>query len=152
MKRKQGDMWSSYDEADLFLVTTNSTLRSDGALVMGRGIALEATRRFPNLQARAGAAIARAGAVSGFYGVLQPYPAHRAEHKLGLFQVKYHWRDKAGLDLIERSAEMLCQLVEETGLQNVHLNFPGIGNGHLPLHQVLPIVEQLPDAVTVWTK
>lgn len=31
MKRKQGDMWSSYNQADLFLVTTNSTLRNDGA-------------------------------------------------------------------------------------------------------------------------
>lgn len=38
-----GDMWTAFEQADLFLITTNSFLRkSDASLVMGAGIAWEA--------------------------------------------------------------------------------------------------------------
>jgi hypothetical protein len=47
MKLTNGNMWSAYPQADLFLITTNSTLKNDGCLVMGKGIALEAAQRFP---------------------------------------------------------------------------------------------------------
>lgn len=46
---RRGDMWTAYEPADLFLITTNSTIRPDGALVMGRGIARQARDRFPGL-------------------------------------------------------------------------------------------------------
>ena len=39
MQLARGDMWSAYDGADLFLVTTNSVVTHDGKLVMGAGIA-----------------------------------------------------------------------------------------------------------------
>jgi len=42
MRLEQGDMWSVYDRADLFLVTTNSTLTKSGKLVMSAGIARQA--------------------------------------------------------------------------------------------------------------
>ncbi|MCO5205659.1 MAG: hypothetical protein M9928_11545, partial [Anaerolineae bacterium] len=56
---RQGDMWSAWDSADLFVITTNSTLRADGALVMGRGIARQARNRFPGIAAALGRAIAQ---------------------------------------------------------------------------------------------
>ena len=34
---QRGDMWTAFATADLFLITTNSTIRKDGALVMERG-------------------------------------------------------------------------------------------------------------------
>jgi hypothetical protein len=46
---QQGDMWSAYNRANLFLVTTNSTLKRNNALVMGRGIARQARDRFPGI-------------------------------------------------------------------------------------------------------
>lgn len=42
-------MWTAYDDADLFLITTNSTLKKNGVLVMGRGIARQACDRCPGL-------------------------------------------------------------------------------------------------------
>ena len=36
---KTGNMWTAFDETALFLLTTNSTVKRNGALVMGRGIA-----------------------------------------------------------------------------------------------------------------
>ncbi len=49
-----GNMWTAYEPADLFLITTNSTIRRDGALVMGRGIARQAKERFPDLDVTLG--------------------------------------------------------------------------------------------------
>lgn len=46
---RTGDMWSSYDEADLFLITTNATITTRGALVMGRGIARQANDAYIKL-------------------------------------------------------------------------------------------------------
>ena len=42
---KTGNMWDSWDDADLFLITTNAVIKVNGELVMGRGIALEARQR-----------------------------------------------------------------------------------------------------------
>jgi hypothetical protein len=51
---KTGDMWTAFDEATLFLLTTNATIKRNGALVMGRGIARQARDRFPGLDAALG--------------------------------------------------------------------------------------------------
>lgn len=67
-----GDMWQQYEQADLFLITTNSALRRDGALVMGRGIARQARERFPGLDAALGQEIQQR---CGSLGVL--WPAHQ---------------------------------------------------------------------------
>ncbi|MFW6042645.1 MAG: hypothetical protein ACOC9C_03095, partial [Chloroflexota bacterium] len=79
-------MWTAYDDADLFLITTNSTLKKNGALVMGRGIAQQARNRFPGLDLALGREIARRCGNRGEYGLLVSprWPAA----KLGAFQVK----------------------------------------------------------------
>jgi len=153
MKLKKGDMWSALDHADLFLVTTNAMVRKDGALVMGRGIAREAATRYTQLPYEAGKWLKVSGLQRSFYGVLRPYPQlDHPMHKLGLFQVKFHWADDASLDLIANSTQVLRDLIEEEGYEDVHLNFPGIGNGRLSYSDVLPVVKHLPDAVTLWTR
>lgn len=153
MKQRQGDMWSAFDSAELFLVTTNSFTRNDGALVMGRGIALETKERFPEFPYRAGEWLKVSGLRMGKYGLLLPYAdTDHPLHKLGCFQVKYHFKEAAELDLIQYSVELLNQLVEEDSLQDVHLNFPGIGAGQLRYDDVLPVVSRLSDHVTLWTK
>ena len=46
---EHGDMWSVFGKTDLFCITTNSFIRRDGQLVMGRGIALAAKKRVPHI-------------------------------------------------------------------------------------------------------
>lgn len=46
---RPGNMWTAYAAADLFLISTNSTIRQDGALVMGRGIARQANDAYIKL-------------------------------------------------------------------------------------------------------
>jgi len=151
-----GNMWSAYDDADLFVITTNAAIKRNGALVMGRGIARQARNRFPGLDTALGqqilsvcgspSASLRTG--QGEYGLLVSPRWPTA--KLGIFQVKFHYRQAASLDLIRRSTAMLCAWCADHPYTQVALNFPGIGNGRLRREDVLPIVAQLPDQVTIW--
>ena len=76
---KTGDMWTAYTTADLFLITTNSTLKtSSHALVMGRGIARQAKERFPGLDIALGGQIQALCGNQGIYGLLvKPALANR---------------------------------------------------------------------------
>lgn len=143
-----GDMWTAYAAADLFLITTNATITTRGALVMGRGIARQAKERFPGLDIALGRQIQALCGNQGIYGLLVSprWPAA----KLGAFQVKRHFSQPASLELIRRSAVTLCAWCAEHPTATVAVNFPGIGNGCLRRADVLPIVTQLPEQVTIW--
>jgi hypothetical protein len=145
---RTGDMWTAYEGADLFLITTNSTLRKDGVLVMGRGIARQAKERFPGLDVVLGAQIQTICGSQGIYGLLISPRWPKA--RLGAFQVKRHWRQSADLALIEKSTTALMHWVTCHADRQVCLNFPGIGNGRLPRTAVLPILQHLPDNVIIW--
>ena len=149
---RQGDMWSVFDDADLFLITTNSTLKggSNGPrLVMGRGIARQARDRFPGLDIALGRHIHADCGHLGRYGLL--VSPRRPAAKLGAFQVKTHFAPPASLDLIQFSTSALCAWCRSHPDARVHLNFPGIGNGRLTPAGVRPIVMQLPEIVTIWS-
>jgi hypothetical protein len=145
MKLAQGDMWSAYDQADLFLVTTNHVVTRDDKLVMGAGIARQALDRFPDLDKALGKAVLGAGTP---YGLL--VSPHWPRAKLGAFQTKGEWKAGARGALIDFSTHMLLEWCEEHPTAQVHLNMPGVGLGGLPREVVLPILEPLPDTVTVW--
>lgn len=166
MQLAKGNMWNATRDraADVYLVTTNNYLRNNGSLVMGRGAASQVTRMWTGIDMEFGGLIeaeavrqAATGecrnAVKLEYGVLvapSPYALKGRDVWLGIFQVKYRWWDSADLGLIERSVGVLGKWVEANPGMRVALNFPGIGNGHLKRADVMPMVERLPDAVTVW--
>ena len=147
MKLANGNMWSAYPQADLFLITTNSTLKNNGCLVMGKGIALETAQRFPALPHKLGIAVAREGTTYGLL-VAKNWP----NAKIGAFQVKTDWRKPALPELITLSTQMLSDWCTNHPDAQVHLNFPGVGAGGLYAGLVLTIIRELPDTVTVWRK
>ena len=142
-----GNMWDEFHDADYFIFTGNAFVKNNGALVMGRGIAKQVRDTFRGIDVRLGTAITAAklqGASGNFYGTI-------VGKKIGVFQVKYHWSDKADLGLIAKSAEMLLEIANNHPSKTFHMNFPGIGNGHLKYEDVLPLLEFLPDNVFIWT-
>ncbi|WP_420640503.1 hypothetical protein [Candidatus Leptofilum sp.] len=145
---QRGDMWTVFATADLFLITTNSTIRQDGALVMGRGIAKQARDRFPGLAASLGRHILNTCGRLGDYGLLVSprWPAA----KLGAFQVKLYYSQPASLELIRHSTAIFCAWCAVHPDAKVVLNYPGIGNGRFRREVVLPIIAQLPEQVTIW--
>ena len=145
MELKIGDMWTVFDDVDLFCITTNETLTKRGALVMGAGIARQARDRFSGIDLRFGQLVANLDQPYGLL-VLPDYPAG----KLAAFQVKHHFRSDASLDLIARSTKMLIDWCSIHPEAKVALNFPGIGLGNLDEETVLPIIDKLPEQVQVW--
>jgi len=148
MIQKFGNMWDAYDDADLFLITTNSFVTQRGTLVMGRGIAQQTRDRFPGIDRAFAKQITKRNAHLKMYGLL--IPDDWPEHKIGCFQVKTHWGRPARLKLIRLSTYDLWHWTKEHPDASVHLNFPGIGYGQLYYEDVLPVVQFLPDSVTVW--
>ncbi len=145
-----GDMWSVFEEVDLFLITANAAIKRNGALVMGRGIAREARDRFPGLDGILGRWIAdTVGPESRYNLLISPrWPKAR----LGLFQVKFHWKESADITLISEGVDDLIEWCSDNPGKEVALNYPGIGNGRVHPMQVAPFVNKLPDCVTLWTK
>lgn len=130
-------------EGTITLVTTNSFVRKDGALVMGAGAAKAATIALPGIQFEFGKVIRHMST----YGVKW---AHHQGHWWGAFQVKRFWGDQASLELIGTSTERLARVAMERPHITFRMNFPGIGNGKLDYDDVLPIVKALPDNVHLY--
>jgi hypothetical protein len=154
---KTGNMWTAYENADLYLITTNSTLKKGThALIMGRGITRQARDRFPGLDVALGkqilnvcgnpSTLLRTG--QGHYSLL--VSPRWPQARLGAFQVKRHYAQPASLELVRHSTAVLCAWCTEHPNALVHLNFPGIGNGRLSREDVLPIIMPLPDQVAIW--
>lgn len=148
MKLQRGNMWTAYDEADYFLITTNSFLKGNGALVMGRGIAREARDRFPGLDHAFGSAIGSRCGHLGYYHLL--FGSFWKQPKLGAFQVKSHYQNEASMALIQETVYRLRTAAYLEPAKSFHLNFPGIGNGNLLRAVVLPTLDILPDNVFIW--
>lgn len=146
---RKGNIWDVWDDANLVCITTNSVIKSNGELVMGKGIALEAKNKMPGLPIIAGDLVHYFGNRYGFIYV----PLHPP---IGLFQTKYHYSGKSDIELIRFSVSKLIDFITDdlycNAFESINLNFPGINNGMLARDVVLPIISKLPDIVHVWEK
>jgi hypothetical protein len=141
-----GNLWDFHDQGHWIAITTNVSVRRDGRAVMGRGVAREAARRYPELQAFLGKVILRSG------GRVWPLVRWR----IFTYPVKWRWHERADLNLIELSA---CELVSKVnGMQRqklgglgvdpdekVYLVRPGCGNGGLTWAVVKPVIAPILD-------
>lgn len=134
------------DDSDLALFTGNSTIRRDGGLVMGRGLARQVRDRLPGVDR----AIAQAIDRRTTYGVAVADSFRVGRAAVGAFQVKRFWGDAADLGLIAHSVACLNTfLTPKPADYRVILNYPGIGNGRLTLKQVAPLIAGLDARVVV---
>jgi len=140
MIRENGNMWDIWDLTDKFIFTGNSTVKRNGALVMGRGIAREVRDRFTGIDLKIGNAIKFD--VGQNYGFLEG-------SKICVFQVKHHWGNPASLQLVRASVAKMRANVDPT--LRYDMNFPAIGNGGLSYNEVYPLIKELPDNVHIWT-
>lgn len=144
---EHGDMWSVFDTPNtVFVFTANSTVKSNGALVMGRGIALAVRIRLEGIDLALGRIISAQQDPDDFGFVILDYHGKR----IGAFQVKTYYGDSASLQLIRRSADKLGRWSIENLATTVHMNFPGIGYGRLYESAVLPMITSLPENVHIW--
>lgn len=152
MKLIKGELFNSLD--DIVLVTGNSCIKWDGSAVMGRGAALELKNKLTGIDLVFGGMINKICGNLGMYGVVHTALSYPELDKVyGLFQVKYHFKDKALLSLIEYSTYELSKMIDGIFYtKTISMNFPGVGFGHLKYEDVLPIVEKLPDSITLYIR
>lgn len=141
MKEEFGDIWEKYDQGYWIVITTNGSVKKDGTAVMGRGIALQAKQRFPDIPLRLGRAISEDGNLPVFF----------PRYRVVTLPVKRVWSEKADLDLIYTSCLRLEQGVLAVFKIKVPIYTvrPGCGNGGLKWEDVKPVISFLSDDFVV---
>lgn len=134
----RGNLWE-YD-ADVYVITTNGTVKKDGSCVMGRGCAREAKEMFPGIDKDLGKLISKGGNYP--WNVRSPKKDGKRKH-IWSFPVKNHWNEQASLELIEYSAMSLdlSLSVMSYPIETIVVPRPGCGNGGLDWKDVKPILE-----------
>jgi hypothetical protein len=143
MKETTGNLWEQ--DADAICITTNGFVKKNGACVMGRGCALEATRYCPGIEFSLGALILRYGNHVYELGRWRTFAPHDHPTQIFSFPTKHKWIEKSDIDLIERSAHELATHTYELGYERVVLPRPGCGNGQLSWDNVKPVLEKILD-------
>ena len=141
----QENLWQ-YVPGGLIAVTTNASIKYNGALVMGRGAAKEAVQRIRDIDLEAGTAIAYAGPMYGFLPLRMP---EEKKMGFGIFQVKKAWNEKAHVKLILNAVMKLREFALEHPEMPIRLNYPGIGNGGLTMDEVEPYLVHLDECANV---
>ena len=137
MREDIGNLWTY--PADAVVITTNGFVKKNGEVVMGRGCALEAAIKWPNLPKWIGQAIEDYG------NHVFAFRRDIGNLKIFTMPVKHHWREKADIKLIKRSAEELTAEVNAWGYKTVVMPRPGCGNGQLDWEDVKPVLEEILD-------
>lgn len=135
MREVQGNIWDYREGGHWVVITTNGTIRKDGACVMGRGIALQAAKRVIQLPLMLGTCIKAHGNKLFTFLTL----------RIVAFPVKTHWKSPADLRLIEKSTKELADFVSREGIGEIYMVRPGCGNGGLDWKDVKPVLERYLD-------
>ena len=135
MQELRGDIWNYHEDGQWIVITTNGAVRHDGACVMGRGVALQAAQKFPDLPYRIGDRIRQSGNHVYAFTTLRIFS----------FPVKRIWSETASLSLIVESAEQLVKFLGVMKIDRVYCVRPGCGNGGLTWSTVKPSIETIFD-------
>ena len=126
-------------DAEVLVCTINNTIKNDGSLVMGRGIALAFNKEFPYLAQRWGKVIegmAEGGHTD--FGVVLDGPrtwGHNQIYLVGL-QTKRHWGDPSPIELVVESVKKLRDLADLLCWSRVICPKFGCANGKLSWDEV----------------
>jgi hypothetical protein len=129
---------------DIYLFTGNPIRKRNGAIVMGRGAAQDVRDTYPGVDKVFGDKLKNRPLANLVWVTI------RAKQHIGWFKVKNHWQNKANLELIEASVDDLNRIAFNNPNVTFHMNYPGIGNGHLDVNAVQPLLERLPNNVWVY--
>lgn len=148
------ELWRDPGNPGIVVVTTNSIVQSNGALVMGSGAAGEAVTKIEGIEHECGRAVLEHGSQYGFIEIRPPKPdeGERGRRGFGIFQTKYDYKKRSDLSLIRYSTQKLADYAITHPDVQIRVNYPGIGSGRLKPEDVEPILASLPDNVTICSK
>ena len=140
LKLIQGNIWNAYFQEiiqqPLLIITTNNVIKSNGELVMGKGIAAEAAAIWPWLPKHA---------ADMLYARTRPHDDYHflLLGPVALLQTKRDWKDKSDLALIHNGLLDLKDFCSHFPKVGVYMPCPGIGNGGLSIDEVKPLLEEI---------
>ena len=152
MREQFGDLWDFAAQPNsVACVTTNGYVNARGECVMGRGVALQAKKRYPGLAKIVGQAIKAEGNHVRRFNLT---PSGPSDTWVVVFPTKHVWWRPSDPELIHQSAEELKVLANEHFNTTFYLPCPGCANGGLNWADVKPVLEEvgLPDNVVVIDK
>lgn len=121
MKEIVGDLWSYYLKPDTTIfITTNGEWNAKGLAVMGRGCAKEAAERFHGIRSQLAQLLRDNGNV-----------VQELREGLWSFPVKHHWKERADIELITRSAATVMGMALKAPEHTFVIPRPGCANGKL---------------------
>jgi hypothetical protein len=123
------DIWTHAREDTFIVVPTNGFVKSNGDAVMGRGLAYQASKKFPTLQHELGSMLKEHG------NYVYTFPTYG----IVTFPVKDVWWNKATLELIDKSCQELSHIIEFSS-KRFFIPRVGCGNGQLSWNDVKPIL------------
>lgn len=145
MKEVRGDLWAYYNAGGWIVIPTNGSVNVKGLAVMGRGVALQAAKKFPPLKEEEDPGIQ--SVLGDRLRLVGNIPFILYRYEVLTFPVKHRWSDeRADPNLIVQSAQRLKDLVDTAGLTEIFLPCVGCGNGRLSWLFIKPRVEPFMDS------
>ena len=149
MREHKGDLWAEFGHPGHRIgISTNGFVKRNGAAVMGRGCARQATQLFPGVELLLGIYIKTRGNVPGYLR-LDGGECDPASDRLMILPVKHNWWEKADLELVTNSIEFLDNEALADPDWTFHVPRLGCGNGKLDWDVVKIWMETLLDNVVV---
>lgn len=132
MKIIKGNIWDYWEEGNNIIIPTNGTIKQDNRAVMGKGLALQATKKAYNIEYILGEKLIKTG-----------NHVYHLRNRIFNFPTKYNWWEHASLVLIDNSAKELLEVSKDfkTNLLYV-LPKVGCGSGGLNWKNVQPILDK----------
>ena len=127
-----------YIEGDIFrspaqvLVNTVNT-----AGVMGKGIALEFKKRYPDMFQIYRESCEKRSIKTGMLML-----CYEPDHWVLLFPTKEHWRNPSRMEYIEAGLSKFCRTYAEKGITSIAFPRLGCGSGELSWSDVQPLMEK----------
>lgn len=128
MLETAGDIWE-YADSSTIAITTNGSLTPDGRAIFGRGVARQASLRYPGLAEKLGRLLAEKGSHVFDLGCgIVTFPVEETPWSL------------PDLRIIARSAGELRLLADRSGWKRIVVPRPGCGGGGLAWQDVKPLL------------
>lgn len=126
-----GDIFNLPGKYEAVCVTTNGAVKRNGELAMGKGIALSAAQKYPELPKIFGQMVSQ----YGNHAYMLP-----ATNKNGLpihiisFPTKRHFKYNSEMSLILQSAKEIVKMADMYDFKKIYMVRPGCGCGKLDWH------------------
>lgn len=139
-----GDIFHLPIENEAVCVTTNGIVKPNGHAVMGKGIALDANKKF-GLSLRLGTYLNQYGNRAFNLGKYVN-EANSQIFTIFSFPTKHDWKNNSDIELIKKSAKELMEMCDKFNITKCYLTPPGCSCGKLDYENtVKPFLSEILD-------